>query len=267
MVRPMAWSGRYQSARARGGFDGGEYARGVSRQIEPKRAWEQVVDWVEERILSGELVVGSQLPSERDLATRLAVGRSAVREAVRTLQAFGVVRSAVGAGGTGGTTITGVPHRALSRMLRLHVALSSFPTADVTQVRIVLERLSAELASRHASEQDLQQMTETVASMDDDALTMEEFNDLDAAFHVSLAQAAGNRLAGDLTVAIRESMRGPILLGLTALADWPATRARLRRDHHAVLDAVRQRRGAEAADLVAQHIRTAYEGMPSLHHR
>lgn len=225
------------------------------------------MEWVEQRILSGELAVGDLLPAERDLATQLGVGRSAVREAVRTLQASGVVRSSVGAGAAGGTTVTGLPDFALTRLLRLHVALGNFPAGDVTEVRISLERLSARLACAEAGSSDLDRMRLAVERMDDDSLPIEEFNLSDTEFHVALAEAAGNRLVADLTVAIRESMRLPILAGLRALDDWPKSRALLRQEHRAILDAVVQRDPERAAELVEQHVRAAYSRMPALHDR
>lgn len=231
----------------------------------PKKAWELVVEWVEERILGGEYSVGSQLPAERDLAQQVGVSRSAVREAVRTLEASGVLRSSVGAGAAGGTRITGVPHTALTRLLRLHVALASFPADDVTEVRVALERLSTRLAGRQASVEDVALMRELVDAMDDDALTMAEFNNLDTRLHVAIAEAAGNRLASDLTIAIRESMRQPILAGLAALDDWAATRSVLRAQHRAVVGAIEQRDPDTAVALIEEHIRTAYARMTTLH--
>ena len=119
------------------------------------RAFEVVLAWVDAQILEGRLTVDDHLPAERELAASLDVSRAAVREAVRTLQAQGVVHSFVGAGAAGGTVLAAVPARALSRLLRLHVALANFPLPDVIEVRIALERLSARLATRNASPEDL----------------------------------------------------------------------------------------------------------------
>lgn len=244
------------------------YPRGVSTDhVLPKKAWEQVVDWVEQRILSGELVVGSHLPAERDLAVQVGVSRPAVREAVRTLQASGVVRSTVGAHGAGGTTIAGLPHQPLTRLLRLHVALANFPSADVTEVRVVLERLSCRLASVDASPEGITGMRELLERMDDDDLPLETFNDLDTELHVAIARTAGNRLATDMTVAIRESMRMPILSALGVLQDWRAMRLMLRTQHRAIVEAISAHDGDRAADLVEEHIRAAYDRMTSLHVR
>lgn len=237
----------------------------MSDDVAPKKAWQLVVDWIEQRILSGEFAVGSHLPAERDLAQRVGVSRPAVREAVRTLQANGVLQSAVGAGATGGTTISGVPHQALTRLLRLHVALANFPTPDVTEVRVALERLSTRLASTRASDADLARMRDLLEVMDDDGLTMAEFNNHDTGLHVAIAEAAGNRLASDLTIAIRESMRLPILAGLDALPDWISTRDILRAQHHGIVAAITAHETEAAVALIEEHIRSAYARMTSLH--
>ncbi|MBP6525729.1 MAG: FadR family transcriptional regulator [Dermatophilaceae bacterium] len=222
------------------------------------RAFEVVLTWVDERILAGELGVGDHLPAERELARMLDVSRAAVREAIRTLQAQGVVRSSVGAGPAGGTTITAVPSHALSRLLRQHVALANFPLHDVIEVRVALERLSARLAATHASADDLAAMRDLLDTMDDPGIDRAHFNDCDTAFHVTVAAAAGNVLARDFTAAIRESMRLPILDRFRTLDSWGTVAPALRRDHEAIYAAVARGDGTAAAALAEEHIRSAW---------
>ncbi|MEI2766847.1 MAG: FCD domain-containing protein [Dermatophilaceae bacterium] len=222
------------------------------------RAFEVVLHWVESRILAGELTVGDQLPPERELARQLDVSRAAVREAVRTLAAQGVVRSAVGAGAAGGTTVTALPARALERFLRLHVALANFPLPDVIEARIALERLSARLAARNAQPDHLVAMRTALAVMQTPGVGRAAFNDADTAFHVAIADAAGNRLAADLTVAIRESMRSPLLVAFHHVADWDGLVEGLRGDHGAIFAAVLGRDADAAERLVETHIRQAW---------
>lgn len=223
------------------------------------KAYEVVLDWIESRILSGELVVGDVLPAERELARQLEVSRSAVREAVRALQAQGVVKSSVGAGSTGGTTITAVPAGALVRFLRLHVALARFPFADVMETRIALERLSGRLAAAHATPGDLSVMREALAQMDDAGADRVLFNDWDTALHVAIAEAAGNRLTADLTVAIRESLRLPLRESFTHVPDWDDLVRTLQADHRDIYLAISTGQAEEAADLLERHVRWAWE--------
>lgn len=229
------------------------------------RAFELVLRWVDERILGGDLEVGDHLPPERELAGLLGVSRAAVREAVRTLQAQGVVRSSVGAGSAGGTVLTAVPSGALGRLLRLHVALAAFPLPDVVEVRIALERLSVRLAATHASTDDLVAMRDLLDQMADPGIDRARFNDCDTAFHVALAAAAGNALARDLTSAIRESMRLPILDRFRSLEVWEDVAPVLRGDHEAIFAAVAAGDGDEAAALTEHHIRSAWVALSAPH--
>lgn len=225
------------------------------------RTFEHVLSWIEGRILTGELTVGDQLPSERDLAHQLGVGRPAVREAVRSLQAQGVLRSAVGAGKAGGTTVTAVPGRALLRLLRLHVALANFGVDDLLDARIALERLSVRLACEHATADDLAAIEAQIDLMDANRADKAAFNDADTAFHVAIAEAGGNKLVADLTVAIRESVRLPLLDSFRVVIDWEQITERLQRDHRAIYAAIADRDPDAGEQAVEEHIRSAWRSL------
>lgn len=233
--------------------------------VERSRTYELVIDRIEQQILDGTLRVGDRLPAERELAPMLGVSRSAVREAIRSLEAQGVLTSAVGAGPAGGTIVSGMPGQALTRLLRLHVALANFPMADVVEARVMLERLSARLAATHATPAQLKAMEMTLDSMDDASIDKETFNQMDTQFHVAVAEAAGNRLVADMTIAIRDSMHLPLLRAYAEVTDWDSLASQLRAQHRAVLKAIREHNAREASDLVEQHITSAYKGLPALH--
>jgi GntR family transcriptional regulator, transcriptional repressor for pyruvate dehydrogenase complex len=224
------------------------------------RTYELVLQSIETQIVSGALRAGERLPPERELAELLGVSRPAVREALRVLEAQGAVRSQVGKGPDSGTTIDRVPSDALARLLRLHVALGSFPLQDVVDTRVALERSSVLLASRNAGPQDLTRMRAALLAMDDPEIDRVTFNRLDTDFHVALADAGGNRLMSDVTGAIRESVRMPILATMTAMPEtgkhsWPRMLDGLRADHHAIFTAVESGLGENAADRLEAHIR------------
>lgn len=227
------------------------------------RSHELVLDQIEEQILAGTLKVGDRLPGERDLAAHLQVSRPAVREAIRSLEAQGVVRSSVGSGKDAGTVVSAMPSQALTRLLRLHVALANFALDDVVDARVMLERSSAALAAEHATPADLATMREALEGMEVDGVGQERFNDLDTAFHVAIAEASGNRLVADMTIALRDSMRLPILHALRLLGEeWEAVADRLRADHRAIYAAIEDGEGALAAERVDEHIRSAHRALP-----
>ena len=81
-------------------------------------------------------------------------------------------------------------------------------------------------------------------------VTVAEFNEHDTAFHVAIARASGNPLVTEMTIALRQAMRGTLLDRLSALPDFRATQRRLCREHDGIHDALRAGDGAWAADLV-----------------
>ncbi|WP_394214388.1 FadR/GntR family transcriptional regulator [Brachybacterium vulturis] len=226
--------------------------------------YELVIDAIEDQIMSGALAVGDLLPPERELAARLQVSRGGVREAIRVLQAYGVLRSEVGSGRGAGTFVAAMPSAALERFLRLHVALSNFGRHEVIETRILLEQASASLAAERADADALAELERLLEVMDDPGVSREEFNDADTAFHVAIAQAGGNALFSDMTGAIRASLRGPIMESFTKIADWQPIADSLRAQHRGIFRAIRDGRADEAAELTAAHIRHAAAALPEL---
>jgi GntR family transcriptional repressor for pyruvate dehydrogenase complex len=214
------------------------------------RTYELVLERIEAQIVNGSLRAGERLPPERDLAELLGVSRPAVR-------------SQVGQGPGSGTTIDRLPGDALTRLLRLHVALGSFPLIDVIETRVTLERSMVVLACHNARPSNLARMRAFLLAMDEPDVSREGFNQIDIDFHVELAEAGGNRLMSDVTRAIRESVRVPFMDAVNAMPEtgkkgWPHIRDGLRADHHAIFSAVEAGQGEQGADLVETHIRGFY---------
>lgn len=220
-----------------------------------------VLNHIEHGLTTGEIRPGDRLPAERELASQLGASRQAVREALRVLQAQGVIRSQVGTGAGSGTVVVPAPARALGRVLQLHLAVDSFPVEDVTEARVMLERFSARLAAKRRTAKNLLAMAAELDAMDAD-LDPEAFSDADIAFHVLIAGAAGNRLVNELTVAIRQSVRGVLLRAMRDRVDWPTLRDRLRGEHREIHAALLDGDGERAERLMEEHVR-AFHGVLS----
>ena len=222
------------------------------------RTYELVLDRIEEQIASGRLRVGDRLPAERDLAAALGVSRVAVREAMRVLDAMGLISQGTGSGREAGTTLTAAPGEALTRLIRMHVLVASVGSDDLVRARITLERESARLAAEHASPDDHARLVEHLDAMDAPGVSVDEFNDRDTAFHVAIARASGNTLVAELTTALRNAMRGTLLERLQAEQDFRGMSERLCREHRAIHQALLDHQGGRAADLVEAHIENFY---------
>ncbi|MEU9796251.1 FCD domain-containing protein [Streptomyces sparsogenes] len=223
--------------------------------VRQSRTHELVLERIEARVVAGELKAGDRLPPERELAPVLGVSRSALREALRVLETIGVLVAQPGRGPDAGARIVRHPDDALGRLLRLHFALGSYSLEDVLEARVTLERSSFQAAADHASAKGLEEAETLLWRMRAPGVEVAEFNDLDTRFHVLIARSSGNRLTSTLTSAVRESVRPLILRALETVEDWPAAAAALNDQHVELLRLVRAGQGAEAADLVEEHIR------------
>ena len=225
------------------------------------RTHEAVLARIEADLAAGRLRLGGRLPAERALAEQLGVSRASVREAVRVLEAMGVVRAGVGSGPEAGTVVVADPAVPLSAAVRLHLGTRALPIGDVVDARVLLETWAAAAATapgpgtaRDPGTAALARAGELLRAMDDEALPADAFHRLDAEFHVALAEAAGNVLVTAVMVALREAIHSYVMTAVAALPDWVGTARRLRAEHAGILAAVRAGDAAAAAEAVRAHI-------------
>lgn len=219
--------------------------------------YEVVLDYLTGEILQGHVAPGTRLPNERELASRLGASRSAVREAMKVLRAQGVIVTLPGA--AGGTRVASEPGDAFGHMLKLHVALDTISNRELTHTRMVLERASAEVAAEQPDETALAELDGLVAQMiDTPALA---FNDLDTAFHLTMARMGHNRLVRDLTVAIRETVTSLLLAAEHVAPEWDTLRDELTAEHRAIVEAIRAGDVDLAGRLSAEHIRHSHAAL------
>jgi GntR family transcriptional repressor for pyruvate dehydrogenase complex len=232
----------------------------AGRSAAPSRTYEVILHRIEQQLGSGELAVGDRIPAERTLAEQLRVSRPSVREAVKVLEALGVLEVTGGQGRDSGAVVVARPGAAIGAAMRLHVATRSLPIADLVETRVLLEVASMRrLGVRVTGELDdvalLAPAEQILLRMADQQLPPAQFHQLDTAFHVALAQAAGNVVVEVMMVSLREAIEAYVLAAVPDLPDWSATADGLRVQHAAVLAALRAGDGDLAAARVEQHIR------------
>jgi GntR family transcriptional repressor for pyruvate dehydrogenase complex len=155
------------------------------------RLYEQLVERIELKVLSGELRPGDRLPSERELAEKFGISRTAVREAVKALQEKGLVDIQIGRG----TFIKHGTSQAVRHSLGFMVRIGQADgQADLVQVRSILEPEIAALAADGASQDDIGRMEHAIEAMDHALDDAEAFVEADLEFHLALAIASRNSL-------------------------------------------------------------------------
>lgn len=218
------------------------------------KAFEVVLHHVEDEIFNGHLRVGSLLPAERALALKLGVSRTAVREAMRTLQAQGIIESTVGAGSAGGTWISGEHGWALTNVMRMHVALELFSPTDVLSTRVLLEEHSVAAAIARATPADFDDVEAILDEMHNPETPLRRFNELDTEFHAAIADIAGNQLIRALTIAVRESIARDVRGAAANDMNLHTFRQMVLEQHAGILTMMRLGETARAQDLMSEHL-------------
>jgi GntR family transcriptional repressor for pyruvate dehydrogenase complex len=223
-------------------------AKPLYRAVKTSRLYEQIVQQVEESILSGQLKPGDQLPAERDLAQSFGVSRTAVREAVRTLREKGLVEPFSGRG----TFVTNGTSQAIRHSLDLMIRINQQEgSAHLAELRLVLEPEIAGLAASRIEGQLLGTMRETVAVMDRNLHDREAYIEADLDFHLALAEAAGN----PLILSLLDSIVGLLREQRSRIFDVDGGPERGQYHHKRILAAVEQRNPEAAREAMREHLR------------
>src|SRR5215207_2575625 len=142
---------------------------------------------------SGAVEPGTRLPPERQLAASLAVGRSAVREALAALEILGIVDVRPGSG----TYLRGAASELLPQTLRWGLLIGERNTSELLELRSGLEIYVARLAATRATASDLAAIAARVEEMRATVGDLKAFAHADLEFHHSLSTAAGNKVLID----------------------------------------------------------------------
>ena len=221
-----------------------------------RRAFEEILFQLERAIVSSDLAAGDRLPPERELAARFKVSRTSVREALRVLEALGLVR--VRRGADNGATLLERPDNALEPLFRFHLALQHVSLANLVEFRTVIESWTAQAAAALQLEDNLRGADAALRQTEAQELDPPAFLALDIEFHLELARAAGNPFAPLVLEGSRSAIQKAMLDGVLRVRDWPSIRKRLVREHRGILDAVFEGQGATASRLMSRHITRFY---------
>lgn len=205
--------------------------------------------YLRRKITTGEWPVGGRIPIEPELAEQTGVGRSTVREAVRSLASIGMLETLPGRG-------TFVRSAAPTSTL-LNEFLTDFTLEEILSYRRALEIEAAQQAALHRTDEDIAALER--AAIEEVGCTrcpvLGFAGDVDTAFdsrfHRLVFDATKNRLLAALYAGINDRLRTPEHRGRLANV---ATGAEMERDHARVLDAIRRQDFIDAVHAMVNHV-------------
>jgi GntR family transcriptional regulator, transcriptional repressor for pyruvate dehydrogenase complex len=152
----------------------------------------QIVAQVREALFAKELRPGDFLGTEKDLAARFGVSRIVARDALRTLEAQGIVDIKVGAGG--GARIAQGNARLFAEALAVQLDLAGVSVGEIMDAQRAIESLAAELAAIHSTAEDHVRLRTLIAEAERRIDDVAAFTRLGREFHLAVAEASHNRV-------------------------------------------------------------------------
>ncbi|MGI6096800.1 MAG: FadR/GntR family transcriptional regulator [Dethiobacteria bacterium] len=226
----------------------------VLEPVQRTRLYTQIVKKIKEQIGSGKYKPGSRLPSERDLAEMLQVGRSSVREAMTVLESIGLLEIRPGEG----TFV-----RDFQNLNSMKVFFDSFVALweiepgqilQLLQVRKILEPQTAALAAVNFTSEDLNELQSAVKEMKEAAEHGEIGEDADFRFHYFVARGTGNKILLNTINALSDLMhKGLQQTRWMALAD-PERVAQIIDEHERIVKALKEKDPVAAEKSMLLHL-------------
>lgn len=159
---------------------------------------DKIIRQIRDLITSGQLKPGDRLPSERKLCEKLGVGRTHLRDALRKLEFYGILKTLP----QSGTVVAGMGLPALEGLITDMLGLQGNDFKSLVETRIILETNIVQLAAENRSDNDLREIQ---AALDAHKVKLNKGEDAieeDLLFHLKIAEAGQNSVLNSLMLII-----------------------------------------------------------------
>lgn len=223
------------------------------KSIEPitrRKLSDEVFDRLRSMMEAGELTVGEEMPSERELMERFAVGRPAIREALQALASKGLIAISHG---ERARVIKPTAHAIFQQMdlpFKLMIAGSSETLEHLKNARIFFERGMAREAALKATPADVEALRKCLKHQEDSLGQPEAFIEADMAFHIRLAAISGN----PIFMAVSEALLGWLKAYHSHVLIWTGKENLTLSEHAEIIDALEKADPDMAERAMIEHL-------------
>jgi GntR family transcriptional repressor for pyruvate dehydrogenase complex len=218
------------------------------REIEMKKPSDMIIQQIRDLISSGVLKPGDRLPPERALAERFGVGRGHIREAIKKLEFYGILKTLP----QSGTIVANLGPKALEGLISNILNLEKEDIESLMETRAILEIQAARLAALRASDTEIKEIAQAYQEFCRQVEKKNPSIEEDLMFHLKIAECCKNSVLRSLLSLITPDI-------LTFSRDLNSCRDGrflvARKEHEAVLQAIHARDPERAAEAMAEHMK------------
>jgi GntR family transcriptional regulator, transcriptional repressor for pyruvate dehydrogenase complex len=163
--------------------------------ISNQKTYEYVMQQIQRMILSGQLEKGDKLPSERELAEKMQISRTSIREGLRVLETMGVIESKHGEG----NYICSNTASSIMDSFSMMFVLNNGKSMDILELRKYTELITADLAAQRGTQDDFYELEEILTKLRESDSESEQIL-LDKQLHYKIASMSGNYLIQNMYI-------------------------------------------------------------------
>jgi len=223
--------------------------------VKPNRISQNIVEQIRTAILSGELKIGDQLPSEKEFSKHFGVSKSSLREAYRVLEAYDLLE--IRQGMSGGAFIKEVDLTTVKDSLVNYLFFQNPGLSEYTMVRMCIEPQVARICAEKATMEDIEYLEKNIQAMEQEPEGETFVSDLDIAFHKKLAEIADNKI---LSLVVESVQTALINIKRIVHTDEEFLKM-VCDDHREIVASFRKRDPELASAAMISHINGVEQGM------
>lgn len=222
--------------------------------VRRSRSFDEVARQIEDAIASGRYSTGDRLPNERALCQSLGVSRSTLREALRALEALGIIEVRLGT--TGGIFVSTPDAQQVGKALEALMRFRRATARELAEFRTSFEGETSHWAALRADDADNERLGELAATVRETAFregnTWEQIVDVDVQFHEAVAAASKNQVRLGIMQGIYRALHR-VIVSIAPLADDDLRRS-VGVELAAIADAIRAGDADRARSAMRYHV-------------
>ncbi len=220
------------------------------REINIETPVDKIIRQIRSLITSGQLKPGDRLPPERKLAEKLGVGRTNVRDAIKKLEFYGILKTMP----QSGTIVAGLGIAALEGLISDVLKMENSDFRSLVETRVLLETQSARLAAERRTPEDIVNLQTALINhrkkVEGGEVAVEE----DLIFHLKIAEASKNTVSRSLMMIIT-----PDIINNFITLDICSDNRNASEEHQTILNHIIAQEPELAAQAMRAHLSDVYE--------
>ena len=220
--------------------------------IKEETSADKIIKQIRSLIASGQLKPGDRLPSERNLAEKLGVGRAHVRDAIRKLEFYGILKTLP----QSGTVVAGIGLTALVGLISDVLKIEENDFTSLVETRVLLEINAAKFAAERRTEEDIIELEKAMEAYRKKIKNKEVAVEEDLMFHLKIAEAAKNSVLKSLMLIITPDIVRNYLKYKVCDEE---TEFKAFQEHQKILEYIIKKDSESAGKMMQEHLKDVME--------